>query len=120
MMPPEDSSHSSLPLEISVHEARRQLEEGGVHVRLIDVRDPEEFAFNHLPGAQHIPLQTITQEAPAKLMHKEAEILVYCHHGMRSAQAAQILRQLGYTKVYSIAGGVDKWSTEIDPTLPRY
>ena len=99
------SAPSAVPLEITVQDARRQLEEGGVHVRLIDVRDPEEFAFNRLPGAQHIPLQTISRDATAKLMNKDADILVYCHHGMRSMQAAQQLRQLGYFKARSIGGG---------------
>ena len=119
-MATENTPDSSLPIEISVQEAHRQLKEGGVHVRLVDVRDPDEFAFNRLPGAQHIPLQTITQEAPAKLMNKEAVILVYCHHGMRSAQAVQYLRQMGYANARSIAGGCDRWSTEIDPSVPRY
>lgn len=119
-MTPDNSAPSAVPLEITVQDAHRQLEEGGVHVRLIDVRDPEEFAFNRLPGAQHIPLQTISRDAAAKLMNKDADILVYCHHGMRSMQAAQQLRQLGYSKVRSIAGGVDKWSTDIDPGVPRY
>ncbi len=119
-MNPGQSPNQTVPLEISVQDAHRQLEEGGVHVRLIDVRDPEEFAFNRLPGAQHIPLQTISRDAAAKLMNKDADILVYCHHGMRSAQAAQQLRELGYLRARSIAGGVDKWSTEIDPSVPRY
>ena len=119
-MAAENSPEPDLPIEISVQEAHRKLEEGGVHIRLVDVRDPDEFAFNRLPGAQHIPLQTITQEAPAKLMNKDAAILVYCHHGMRSAQAVNALRQLGYPNAQSIAGGCDKWSTDIDPGLPRY
>ena len=79
-MTSDHSAPSAVPLEITVQDAHRQLEEGGVRVRLIDVRDPEEFAFNRLPGAQ----------------------------------------QLGYLKARSIAGGVDKWSTEIDPKVPRY
>ncbi len=114
------SDDKSVPLEITVQEARRQLEEGRVPVRLVDVRDPDEFAFNHLPGAQLIPLPTITQDAAAKLMDKDAVILVYCHHGMRSLQAVQRLRQMGYVNAQSIAGGVDRWSTEIDPGMPRY
>ena len=111
---------SVVPLEISVQEAQRQIAEGGVHLRLIDVRDNEEFAFNRLPGAQHIPLDLLPREAPAKLMRKDGDILVYCHHGMRSMNAVQHLRSLGYAKARSITGGIDKWSTEIDDSVPRY
>ena len=111
---------SSLPLEISVQEAKQQIAEGGVNLRLLDVRDNEEFAFNHLPGAQHIPLNLLPQEAPAKLMRKDGDILVYCHHGMRSMNAVQHLRSLGYTKARSITGGIDQWSAEIDDSIPRY
>ena len=110
----------SVPLEISVEEAQRQIAQGGAELRLIDVRDNEEFAFNHLPGAQHIPLNLLPQEAPAKLMRKDGDILVYCHHGMRSLQAVQHLRQLGYHRARSITGGIDKWSITIDDNVPRY
>ena len=111
---------SPVPLEISVQEAQRQLAESGARIRLIDVRDDEEFAFNRLPGAQQIALSVFAQEAPAKLADKDASILVYCHHGMRSLRAVHHLRERGYSKATSIAGGIDQWSAEIDATIPRY
>ena len=109
------------PLEISVQEARQRLEAGGEsHLRLVDVRDPEEFAYCQLPGAELIPLPTVPTDAAAKLPDRDAEIIVYCHHGMRSMHAAQQLRALGYSNARSLAGGIDRWSREVDPGVPRY
>ena len=110
----------SLPLEISVQETQRLLAAEGAEFRLIDVRDPEEYAYCRLPRAELIPLSTLPTEAAAKLPDKAAQILVYCHHGMRSLRATEFLRQMGYTNARSVAGGIDRWSHEIDPTTPTY
>ena len=109
------------PLEISVREVKERLDAGSKpRPRLIDVRDPEEFAYCQLPGAELIPLPTVPTDAAAKLPDRDAEIIVYCHHGMRSMHATQQLRALGYTNVRSLAGGIDRWSREVDPDVPRY
>ena len=108
------------PLEISVLETQRLLTEKDAALRLVDVRDPDEFAFCKLPGAELISLQVLPTEASARLTDKDAEIVLYCHHGMRSARATEYLRSLGYTNARSMAGGIEQWSTEIDPTVPRY
>ena len=114
------SDLSPLPLEISVQETQRLLAQTESDLRLIDVRDPDEYALCRLPDAELISLQVLPSEAGARLPDKSAEIVLYCHHGMRSARAAEFLRQLGYTKARSMAGGIEKWSTEIDPAVPRY
>ena len=106
------------PVEITVSEARERLESGAV--RVVDVRDPEEFAYCQLPNAELIPLATLPSEAVNKLPDKSAEIIVYCHHGMRSMQAVGQLRALGYTNARSMAGGIDRWSREVEPDVPRY
>jgi rhodanese-related sulfurtransferase len=111
---------SSVELEISGQEAQRLLAAKGADLRLIDVRDPEEYAVCRLPNAQLISLPLLPAEAATKLPEKDADILLYCHHGMRSLRAAEYLRSVGYTRARSIAGGVDKWSLEIDSTIPRY
>ena len=108
------------PLEISVQETQRLLAAKGADLRLIDVRDPDEYAHCRLPHAELIPLSTLPMDAAANLPDKDAPILLYCHHGMRSARAADMLRQLGYQHAQSMAGGIDLWSTEIDSTVPRY
>lgn len=111
---------SSLPLEISVQETRRLLAAETAGLCLIDVRDPDEYAFCRLPGAELISLPVLPAEAGARLPDKSADIVLYCHHGMRSARAAEYLRQMGYAKARSMVGGIEKWSTDIDPTVPRY
>ena len=109
-----------LPLEISVQETQRLLTQEGVDLRLLDVRDPDEYAFCRLPRAELIPLSTLPSEAAAKLPDKGAHLVVYCHHGMRSMRATEALRQMGYFQVQSMAGGIDKWAHEIDSTTPTY
>ena len=86
----------------------------------MDVRDPDEFEHCRIAGAELIPLPTVSTDAAAKLPDKSAEIIVYCHHGRRSLYAVEQLRALGYTNARSMAGGIDRWSAEIDPTVPRY
>ena len=111
---------SSVPLEVGVQETQRLMAEKGADLRLVDVRDPEEYEFCRLAGAELIPLLTLTADVPAKLPDKDADIIVYCHHGMRSMQATEQLRAMGYPNARSMAGGIDKWSTEIDSTVRRY
>lgn len=109
-----------LPLEVSPLEAERLLVEKGAALHVVDCRDPDEFVFNRLPRAELIPLPTLPADAAAKLPDRVARVLVYCHHGMRSARAAQMLRQMGYENAQSLAGGIDAWSREVDAGVPRY
>ena len=97
--------------------------ESGESLRLVDCREEDEFALNRIDGAELIPLSQFAELAPAKLIDDEVErppVLIYCHHGMRSLQATHFLRQHGLEKVWSVAGGIDAWSLEIDPEVPRY
>ncbi len=110
----------SPPLEISVQETQRLLAAEGTDLRLIDVRDPDEYAHCRLPRAELIPLATLPADAAAKLPDQSARILVYCHHGMRSLRAVDYLRRMGYANARSVAGGIDRWSQEIDPATPTY
>jgi rhodanese-related sulfurtransferase len=85
---------------------------------LIDVREPDEFAFCRIPGAQLRPLGEIQDWA--RQLDPQAEIVMQCHTGIRSAHAANYLARLGFTRVYNLEGGIDAWAEEIDPSLPRY
>jgi len=76
-------------------------------INLIDVREPSEFATGYIFGAQLIPLNTIESTIENTLPEKDTKIFVYCRSGNRSAQAAQILANLGYTNVYDIGGIID-------------
>jgi rhodanese-related sulfurtransferase len=109
---------SAEPLEITPKEAVAKLTSGAT---LLDVREPEEFALARIDGSQLVPINTV----PAQLqtlegMADEADLLVLCHHGVRSLQVAAWLRDKGIENCYSIAGGIDRWSLEVDPTVPRY
>lgn len=88
---------------------------------LIDVREPAEYAIAHIDGARLIPMQYVPAELQ-KLdeLADECTLLVLCHHGVRSLQVAAWLRERGIEKAYSVAGGIDRWSQEIDPSVPRY
>jgi rhodanese-related sulfurtransferase len=105
-------------IEISPQDLKAKLDAGpATGLCLVDVRQPEEFALGHLPGAKSIPLG----ELPRR--HEEipegVEVIAYCHHGMRSARAVGLLAIAG-REAKSLRGGTDLWSQLIDPTLPRY
>jgi adenylyltransferase/sulfurtransferase len=85
---------------------------------LVDVREPWEVAIASLPGAVVIPLGEFAERGLA--LPPEMEIVVMCHHGVRSAQAAAFLRGRGFARVRNLAGGIDRWSIVVDPGVARY
>jgi len=85
----------------------------------LDVREPWEYQTAHIEGATLIPMNEIPGRAHQEL-DEEASILVLCHHGARSLSVAAWLRQQGFDKAQSVSGGIDAWSAQIDPILPRY
>jgi adenylyltransferase/sulfurtransferase len=89
-------------------------------IRLIDCREEDEFAICNIEGAELIPLSRFAEEAAGKLLNETNPVVVYCHHGMRSLQATGFLRNKGIEQVWSLNGGIDRWSLEIDPSVPRY
>jgi rhodanese-related sulfurtransferase len=105
-------------VEITPQELKARLDAAPAEsLVLIDVRQPQEFAIGHLPGARLIPLGELARRVDE--IPKGAEIVAYCHHGMRSAQAVGLLAMAG-REAKSLRGGTDLWSQLIDPTLPRY
>lgn len=105
--------------EISVAEAQRRLSSPNPP-RLIDVRELEEFEAARIAGAECLPLSSWPALAAEKLTDPAQPILVQCHHGGRSARAAEFLIRNGFTDITNVAGGIDAWSVEIDPSIPRY
>lgn len=85
---------------------------------LVDVREPYEWAIARLPQARLVPLGTLPESSES--LDRGAELVVYCHHGMRSLAAAAWLRDQGFTRVRSLQGGIDRWSRDVDGTVPRY
>lgn len=102
--------------QISVHELKEMLERGE-KICLLDVRSPEEYAVANLGGTL-IPLQELQRRYGE--LPRDVEIIVHCHHGMRSYHAALFLLSKGLTNVKNLAGGIDQWSVKIDPAVPRY
>jgi len=99
-------------------EQLRDLLAKGLAPRLIDVRDPGEFALCHLPGAELHPVDQIADWC--RTLDPNQEILLYCHHGIRSLHAAMHLSAIGFKKVSHLRGGLDAYSLRADPSLPRY
>lgn len=88
--------------------------------RLLDVREAEEHTLVALPGSVLIPLGELAHRADEIENWKDEDVVVYCHHGIRSLNAIGQLRHLGFRKLRNLAGGIDRWTAEVDPTLPRY
>jgi rhodanese-related sulfurtransferase len=104
-------------LQISVQEVNARLARGE-KLLLVDVREPREYDVCRLPGATLIPLGSLPANLNALL--DAEDVVLYCHHGMRSLDAAVWLRQQGVASAKSMAGGIERWSTEIDASVPRY
>ena len=82
------------------------------------MREPYEYDIAHIPGARLIPLGTL----PARMSELDSaqEIAIQCKTGRRSAQALRTLQEAGFTKLVNVAGGIEAWASEIDPTVPKY
>jgi len=104
-------------LEISVAELKKRLD-AGENILVVDVREPWEHAQCRIGGSMLIPMGTI----PANLQKLDTDdpVVCYCHHGMRSLDVVNWLRQQGVAGARSLSGGIDRWSLEIDPKVPRY
>ena len=85
---------------------------------LLDVREPFEFEFAHIADSVLIPLNQIPQRL--KELDFDKEIVVICHHGQRSMQAANFLNQVGFKQVSNLVGGIDAWALECDSSMARY
>jgi len=112
--------HMPPTYEVTPKDAQQQLSDRN-KCTLIDVREPAEFALARIEGAELIPMGSIPRELQ-KLegMADFGDLLILCHHGVRSLQVVLWLRAHGIENCYSVAGGMDRWSCEVDPSVPRY
>ena len=106
--------------EITPRETKRLLDDPTSGVVLIDCRRPDEHAAARIEGAILAPLHELGSRLNDLLAHADKRVIVHCHHGRRSLQATQTLRANGFDDVRSMAGGIDLWSIDIDPRVPRY
>jgi|SRR5262245_13818497 len=109
----------TLPIDIDVRTVKQMLDSGEKFV-LLDCREPSEVAAARIAGSTHIPMRDIPARLADLQPHKTERVIVHCHHGGRSLRVAQFLRQQGFEQAQSMAGGIDTWSLEIDPNVPRY
>jgi adenylyltransferase/sulfurtransferase len=87
--------------------------------RLIDVREADEWAVARLPDAELLPMSQFQQQGINQLSPEE-DIVVYCHHGVRSGRVQAYLNSKGFADVKNLAGGIDAWAVQIDPAMKRY
>jgi adenylyltransferase/sulfurtransferase len=104
-------------LEITPRELADRIAAGTRPV-LIDVREPREWELARIEGARLVPLGTLEAAIPS--LDRTSDIVVYCKSGARSANAAKQLRAAGFTRVRNLAGGIRRWSDDVDPSVPRY
>jgi rhodanese-related sulfurtransferase len=110
----------ALPFEITVQEIKRRVD-AGEKLHLIDVREPHEYAQARIEGSRLVPMRSV----PATLQQLDADsgeapLIVYCHHGVRSLNVVNWLREQGVEACQSMAGGIDAWSLAVDSSVPRY
>jgi rhodanese-related sulfurtransferase len=107
-------------MEILAAELKARLDAGEA-LTLLDCREPHENAICRIEPSVLFPMNTIPAElSRIEALAEEKSLVVYCHHGVRSLNVTAWLRRQGVENVLSLAGGIDRWSMEIDPSVPRY
>jgi adenylyltransferase/sulfurtransferase len=105
--------------QIRVQDLAERLARGD-RVHLVDVREPWEHATASLPNSTLLPLGQLEARLDEIDVEEGTLIVAYCHHGVRSLNAAHVLEHAGHKDVASLAGGIDAWSQLVDPKVPRY
>lgn len=106
-----------MSVAITPKELKDRLDKGDKLV-LLDVREPWENQLAKLDNSILIPLGTLPNSLSK--LDRKAEIIAYCHHGMRSGDATEFLLQQGFSNVRNLIGGIDAWSIQVDGSIPRY
>lgn len=107
----------SRSFDIAVEELKMRMDNSDSFL-LLDIREPFEYEICRLPGAKLIPMGEIQNHLDE--LNNQQEVIVYCHAGVRSARVVAWLRQKGFVNAKNLAGGIDAWSCQIDPNVPRY
>lgn len=113
----EEQQRIEAEFEIEPTELKAKLDSGN-DVFVLDVRNPDEFEIGRIEGSKLIPLPQLLEGVNA--LDSARETVVLCHAGLRSAQAVNFLRSIGFSKVKNLRGGIDAWSTDVDASVPRY
>lgn len=113
---PEDSGLK--PDEVTVQDMKRALDDPGLNIHVVDVRDPDEFEIAHVNGVPQIPLGDLPNRFTE--IDPNQHVYLHCKSGVRSMKALLFLRENGYKHVKSVRGGILAWADEIDPSIPKY
>ncbi len=117
-IPAEPVQTGAHPDEVTVHDMKKALSQPGLNVRVIDVREPDEFQIARVAGAQLLPLSTLPQRFTE--LDPNQQYYLHCKAGVRSMKALLFLREQGFKYLKSVKGGIAAWSDEIDPNVPKY
>jgi adenylyltransferase/sulfurtransferase len=105
---------------VDVFEAAELIKQNSPNLRIVDVREPHEFEICRIDRAINCPLSDFLSALEKKQISSSQELLLYCHHGVRSAKAAAYLSTEGFSTVYTMDGGIDAWSNQIDSSIAKY
>ena len=103
--------------EINAQELKGLLKKNG-GIKLIDVREPHEYEICHIPGSTLIPTSEFVKRIGE--LDSADSMVFYCHKGIRSRNAVELLKSAGFRKIKSLRGGIDAWAEQVDPEMPRY
>lgn len=117
-IPAEPATPTSNPDEVTVQDMKKALENASLNIKVIDVREPDEYEIAHIAGVPQIPLSVLSQRFTE--LDPNQQIYIHCKSGVRSMKALNFLREQGYKYVKSVKGGILGWSDEIDSSIPKY
>ena len=117
-IPAEPETPAENPDEVTVQEMKKALDDPALGIRVIDVREPDEFEIAHIEGVPQIPLSVLNQRFTE--LDPNQQLYIHCKSGVRSMKALNFLREQGYKYVKSVKGGISAWADEIDPSIPKY
>jgi molybdopterin/thiamine biosynthesis adenylyltransferase/rhodanese-related sulfurtransferase len=115
---PAPAASAGHPDEVTVHEMKRALTDPKLGIRVIDVREPDEYEIAHIDGVPLLPMSVLQQRFTE--LDPNQQYYVSCKSGIRSLRAVEFLREQGFKYLKSVKGGIDAWSDEIDPHVPKY
>ncbi len=117
-IPAEPQNPAENPDEVTVHDMKKVLDHPALGIRVLDVREPDEYAIAHVAGVPQLPLSVLPQRFTE--LDPNVQYYLHCKSGVRSIKALKFLREQGFKYVKSVKGGIGAWSELIDPTVPRY
>jgi adenylyltransferase/sulfurtransferase len=115
---PEPAEPAANPDEVTVQDMKKALENPSLGIKVIDVREPDEYEIAHVEGVPQVPLSQIEQRFTE--LDPNQQYYLHCKAGVRSLKALNFLREQGFKYLKSVKGGITAWSDEIDSEVPRY